>query len=69
MYIKKTLASRHVQSGTDLYDLQHLGCWSDIRMVQRYAHLSAKRIEQSAHNISGLKAVESDVTSHLRHTS
>jgi len=67
--LRHTWASRHVQSGTDLYDLQHLGCWSDIRMVQRYAHLSAKRIEQSAHNISGLKAVESDVTSHLRHTS
>ena len=47
------MASWHVQAGTNLYDLQALGGWSDIRMVQRYGHLSAERVAQSAHNISG----------------
>lgn len=51
--LRHTWASWHVQSGTNLYDLQALGAWSDVRMVQRYGHLSAERVQQSAHNISG----------------
>lgn len=37
-------ASWHVQQGTPLHVLQELGGWSDIRMVQRYAHLSADHL-------------------------
>jgi integrase len=38
--LRRTWASWHIQQGTPLHVLQELGGWSDIRMVQRYAHLS-----------------------------
>jgi len=56
--LRHTWASWHVQAGTNLYDLQALGAWSDIRMVQRYGHLSAERVERSAHNISSFSMEE-----------
>jgi len=46
----------HIHFGTD--DLQALGAWSDIRMVQRYGHLSAERVAMSAHNISSFAMEE-----------
>ncbi len=55
--LRHTWASWHVQSGTPLHVLQELGGWSDIRMVQRYAHLSAEHLAAYADNISGLKTV------------
>lgn len=38
--LRHTWATWHVQGGTPLEVLQELGGWSDIRMVQRYAHFS-----------------------------
>ena len=38
--IRHTWASHHVQNGTPLHTLQHLGGWSDFNIVNRYAHLS-----------------------------
>ncbi len=38
--IRHTWATHHVQNGTPLHTLQHLGGWSDFNIVNRYAHLS-----------------------------
>ena len=38
--IRHTWAAHHVQNGTPLHTLQHLGGWSDFNIVNRYAHLS-----------------------------
>lgn len=38
--IRHTWATHHVENGTPLHTLQHLGGWSDFNIVNRYAHLS-----------------------------
>ena len=55
--LRHTWASWHVQNGTPIHVLQELGGWSDIRMVQRYAHLAPEHLACYAGNISGLKGV------------
>lgn len=55
--LRHTWASWHVQTGTPLYALQELGGWSDIRMVQRYAHLAPEHLSQYAESLCGLKSV------------
>lgn len=47
---RHTFASWHVMSGTPLEVLQRLGGWSDLRMVQRYAHLAPDYIAGYANN-------------------
>jgi integrase len=42
--LRHTWASWHIQRGTPLRVLMELGGWSDIAMVQRYAHLSADHL-------------------------
>ena len=55
--LRHTWASWHVQNGTPIHVLQELGGWSDIRMVQRYAHLAPEHLSVYAGNISGLRGV------------
>jgi integrase len=55
--LRHTWASWHVQNGTPLHILQKPGGWSEIRMVQRYAHLAPEHLAGYAGNISGLKGV------------
>jgi len=50
--LRHTWASWHVQAGTSIHVLQELGGWSDIRMVQKYAHLAPENLSQDANNIS-----------------
>jgi integrase len=57
--LRHTWASWHVQQGTPLHVLQELGGWSDIRMVQRYAHLSADHLSEYADRLSQLRVVSS----------
>ena len=38
--LRHTFASRLVMAGVDLRTVQDLGGWKDLKMVQRYAHLS-----------------------------
>ena len=57
--LRHTWASWHVQQGTPLHVLQELGGWSDIRMVQRYAHLSADHLCEYADRLSQLRVVSS----------
>jgi len=50
--LRHTWASWHIQAGTSLHVLQELGGWSDIRMVQKYAHLNTSHLAVFANNIS-----------------
>ena len=36
--LRHTFSSRLVQNGAGLYEVQHLGRWKTVTMVQRYAH-------------------------------
>ena len=49
--LRHTFATWHIQAGTPLHILQKLGAWSDLRMVQNYAHLDPGFIAQFADNI------------------
>ena len=55
--LRHTWASWHIQNGTPIHILQELGGWSDIRMVQRYAHLSSERLTPYADRLCELKPV------------
>jgi integrase len=55
--LRHTWASWHVQNGTPIHILQELGGWSDIKMVQRYAHLSAEHLTPYADRLCQLKSV------------
>lgn len=52
--IRHTWASHHVQNGTPLHTLQHLGGWSDFNIVNRYAHLSDDYLNEACENSVGL---------------
>jgi len=58
--LRHTWASWRIQQGTPLYVLQELGGWSDIRMVQRYAHLSADHLTVYADRLSQLRLVSTN---------
>ena len=55
--LRHTWASWHIQNGTPMHVLQELGGWSDIRMVQRYAHLAPEHLSKYAETLCGLKPV------------
>ena len=46
--LRHTWASRHVQSGTSLAELQELGGWSCHEMVLSYAHLGGEHLKRVA---------------------
>jgi integrase len=48
--LRHTWASWHVMNGTSLMALKELGAWSDLQMVNRYAHLSPEHLRQWADN-------------------
>lgn len=50
--LRHTWASWHFQGGTPLHVLQELGGWSDIRMVQRYAHLAPEHLAEYAERLA-----------------
>ncbi|AHF03416.1 integrase [Marichromatium purpuratum 984] len=49
--LRHTWASWHVQGGTPLHVLQELGGWSDLGMVQKYAHLAPEHLAEYAAKI------------------
>lgn len=51
--LRHTWASWHIQNGTPVHVLQELGGWSELEMVQRYAHLSPNHLSGYAGNVSG----------------
>lgn len=50
--LRHTWASWHVQHGTPLYALQEMGAWSDVAMVQRYAHLTPAHLAAYANRLA-----------------
>lgn len=63
--LRHTWASWHAQNGANTADLRELGAWSNERMVERYAHLSAQRLATVAANLNGiLPAYEVAATRH-----
>lgn len=58
--LRHTWASWHIQQGTPVHVLQELGGWSDIRMVQQYAHLSADHLTVYADRLSQLRVVDTN---------
>lgn len=52
--IRHTWATHHVQNGTPLHTLQHLGGWSDFNIVNRYAHLSKDYLSDACENSNTL---------------
>jgi integrase len=55
--LRHTWASWHVQNGTPLHILQELGGWSDVTMVQKYAHMGSDHLADYAGNVSKLSLV------------
>lgn len=55
--LRHTWASRHVQNGTSLQELQQLGGWASFDMVLRYAHLSSDHLKNAAERIAGTNLV------------
>jgi integrase len=56
--LRHTWASWHVQNGTSLYELQKLGGWSSLDMVNRYAHFDSDYLRKAAdHLVVGTKLV------------
>ena len=49
--LRHTFASRLVMAGVDLRTVQELGGWSDLSMVQRYAHLNQNHKAQAIEKI------------------
>jgi integrase len=62
--LRHTWASWHVQKGTPMHVLQELGGWSDIRMVQRYAHLAPEHLSPYAEVLCELESVTTFPTTH-----
>lgn len=54
--IRHTWASWHIQAGTPLHVLQEMGGWSDVRMVQKYAHLAPHHLKGYAENLGTFTA-------------
>jgi len=48
--LRHTWASWHLMAGTPIETLAKLGGWSDLRMVQRYAHLAPEHLAAFADN-------------------
>lgn len=44
--LRHTFATRLIQRGTDVYTVQKLGRWKDIKMVMRYAHHNTNSLRE-----------------------
>ncbi len=53
--LRHTWASWLIQAGVPIEVLQEIGAWSDIRMVQRYAHFSVDHLHEFANRLCSLK--------------
>ena len=52
--LRHTWASNHVMAGTPINELQQLGGWSSLRMVERYAHLSSEHLAKAASRLDSV---------------
>ena len=51
--LRHTFATRLVQSGVGIYDVQRLGWWKNASMVMRYAHHNRGRLRSSIEVMDG----------------
>jgi integrase len=49
--LRHTWASWAAQAGVSMLELQHLGGWASLDMVQRYAHLSPSHLQAAANKV------------------
>jgi integrase len=49
---RHTFASRLAMEGVDLLTIKELGGWKDVKMVQRYAHLSPGHRQQAIERLA-----------------
>lgn len=54
--LRHTWATWHRRAGTPTHELQRLGGWRTASMVDRYAHLAADHLAESASRLGGLVA-------------
>lgn len=52
--LRHTFATWHRQAGTPTHELQRLGGWKTLSMVERYAHVAPEGLGQAAHRLDGL---------------
>lgn len=48
--MRHTWATNHTMAGTPLHQLKEMGGWSDLEMVQKYAHMNVEHLRQFAEN-------------------
>jgi integrase len=51
--LRHTFASRLAMAGVDIRTIQELGGWKEIKMIERYAHLSQQHKVEAIEKISG----------------
>lgn len=64
--LRHTWASWHVQNGTSLYEVQKMGGWSSLDMVERYAHLSSDHLQNAGERVAGTKLVQASSRGSIR---
>lgn len=64
--LRHTWASWLIQSGVPLLALKQMGGWESLDMVQRYAHLSTKHLNDHAGQIDAIFGSYVPFTSHLK---
>jgi len=55
--LRHTFATRLVQSGVGIYEVQRLGRWKNVSMVMRYAHHHPESLRSSIEVMDGFKEV------------
>jgi len=53
--LRHTFATRLVQSGVGIYEVQRLGRWKNTTMVMRYAHHNSESLRASIEVMDGFK--------------
>lgn len=61
---RHTWASLLIQNGVPLHEVQEMGGWHSIQMVQRYAHLSPSKLAQNAELLERKIGVYATFTPH-----
>ena len=52
--LRHTFATWHRKAGTPTYELQRLGGWKTVSMVEQYAHVAPDGLEHAAHRLDGV---------------
>ena len=64
--LRHTWATWHRQSGTPTHELQRLGGWQSVVMVERYAHLASEHLASAANRLDAVFQESSYVSATLK---